>query len=352
MRQLADALSTERQVHVIGKGVCGLSQAAGMEVYATDRHRYLQEALGQLRRLRPAWVQVENRPTFLPQVKAACPDAKVILSLHSDRFLLPPYLSQEKRSYLLSACDKVLTNSLFLKKRLLQWVPELGEQVVVLPLGVDLARFLPRENPISQKRREQMRERWGVKKSEPLLLFVGRWIPQKGLHHLLQAMETIRRQHPTARLAIIGGSHYGRNLLTPYVRRLKRMANPLGKAIIWVPFIPHIQMMQCYAAADLLVVPSTGSEAFGLVNLEGMASSLPVVSVRTGGIPEVIEHEETGLLVDAKSQHLPQALAAACCKLLSDPERMEQMGQRGRERVERYFHWERIAAEWDKMFPQ
>ncbi|MDR6224292.1 YheC/YheD family protein [Desmospora profundinema] len=348
VRHLAEALSKNDTVYVIGKGVADLGEAMGIEVRSPNTRGYLEGALGELKRLSPRWVQVENRPTFVPHVKRICPDAKVVLSLHSDRYLMPPHLETKKRARFLSICDGVLTNSQFLKNRLLRWVPELEGRVKTLPLGVDLKRFLPREDPLSMERRKRMRKRWGIRESDRLLLFVGRWIPQKGIHHLLKALPKIIQHESNIRLVIVGGSHYGKNLETHYVRYVKKLAKPLGDIVSWMPFIPHMDIPKCYAAADLLVVPSTGSEAFGLVNLEGMASSLPVVSVRTGGIPEVVEDGKTGILVDPAPQHLPKALADACSRLLSDPDKMKDMGKNGQKRAEQ-FGWSHVAEQWVRL---
>lgn len=350
VRQVAEHLvqTQSSPVYVIGKGVGMLEWATGIEIRSSDRRRYLNEAMGQLKRLRPRWIQVENRPVFVSHVKSAFPDTKVILSLHSERYLTPPHLAPERRAEVLSACDGVLTNSQFLKDRLLHWVPELEGRVQVLPLGVDLNRFLPREHPVSIERRKWIRDRLGMGESDRLLLFVGRWTEQKGVHHLLKAMRQMILRRSDIRLVVVGGSHYGKNLATPYVRQLKRLAKPLGSFVHWVPFVPHQQIPRWYAAADLLVVPSTGSEAFGLVNLEGMASSLPVVSVRTGGIPEVVKDGETGILVKPSPRLLSQILAETCCQLLSDPERMKRMGERGRKQAEQ-FGWSRVASRWIRL---
>jgi glycosyltransferase involved in cell wall biosynthesis len=94
-----------------------------------------------------------------------------------------------------------------------------------------------------------------------------------------------------------------------------------------------------YATADLFTLPSR-MENFPLVLLEAMASGLPVAATAVGGVPELVVHGETGLLVPPND---PDALADAINDLLDDPEEMEEMGARGRQLVSDHYTWDRVA---------
>jgi glycosyltransferase involved in cell wall biosynthesis len=87
-------------------------------------------------------------------------------------------------------------------------------------------------------------------------------------------------------------------------------------------------------AMDVLVVPSLWEEPFGLVAVEGMARSLPVVATRSGGLQEIVEHGVTGFIVDKDARALREAVEP----LLTDPVLRARMGEAGRDRVERMFH--------------
>jgi starch synthase len=108
-----------------------------------------------------------------------------------------------------------------------------------------------------------------------------------------------------------------------------------------------------YTHASVFVCPSV-YEPFGIINLEAMACETPVVASAVGGIPEVVMHGESGLLVPYEPvspydfepkapEQFSRNLAAAVNRLLDDPGTMQEMGRKARQRVERYFSWTRIA---------
>jgi len=101
-----------------------------------------------------------------------------------------------------------------------------------------------------------------------------------------------------------------------------------------------------YHAADVFVLPSTGPEIFGIVNLEAMACSVPIVASKIGGIPDVVKDGENGLLVPPRDS---EALADAIIYLLENEDVRERMGKNGRERVNEY-SWGMIAEETDKIY--
>jgi spore coat protein SA len=111
-----------------------------------------------------------------------------------------------------------------------------------------------------------------------------------------------------------------------------------------VPFVPHEEISAWYALADLLAVPSLRREAFGLVNLEAMASGVPVVASRVGGIQEVVRDGVTGLLVPP--YRLPVQLASAFVRLLRDREALRRMGEAADRHVRGMFTWKQTAERW------
>jgi glycosyltransferase involved in cell wall biosynthesis len=105
-------------------------------------------------------------------------------------------------------------------------------------------------------------------------------------------------------------------------------------------WIGRDELPSLYRSSGMLVLPSVWEEPFGIPLVEAMASGLPVVATRVGGIPEIVEHGVTGLLVPPDD---PDALAGAIAELLVDPSRARELGEAGRRRAEERFSWETVA---------
>jgi D-inositol-3-phosphate glycosyltransferase len=157
------------------------------------------------------------------------------------------------------------------------------------PPGVDHSVFSPGD-------RTAARAELGLGE-EPLILFVGRIQPLKGVDVAIEALACIRADIPDARLLIVGGpSGPGGESEVAALRSLVAERN-LGGAVTMVDPVRHNRLVSYYRAADVLALPSR-SESFGLVAAEAQACGLPVVAARIGGLQHVVSHEESGLLVD------------------------------------------------------
>ena len=169
---------------------------------------------------------------------------------------------------------------------------------------------------------------------------VGRLSPEKGHRYLIAAMPQILTCAPNTHLKILGTG--------PAEPELKRLAASLqvSARITFEGYKKDIFVEM--AEMDILFVPSV-SDAFPIVVLEGMAMGLPVVGTRVGGIPEIIQDRETGLLVAPRD---PSALAEAFKYLRFSPDEGRRMGQRGRERVLSTYHPSQFVARHEKLYEQ
>lgn len=182
-------------------------------------------------------------------------------------------------------------------------------QIEVLPMGCDTAKFGP----------EHRVENFFDQKDKKVILFVGRLAEVKGVPVLLKAMEQIEDA-----LLIIAGSG-------DQEEELKRLALPLGDKVRFVGKKTQEELATYYASADVFVAPSIRTksgleEGFGLVFLEAMASGLPVVASRSGGIPDLVHDGENGLLTEPGD---PDDLAKALNRLLQDEALREVLSQNG-----------------------
>lgn len=220
------------------------------------------------------------------------------------------------------------------------------DRIRVIHNGIDLQQYRPTPNP-------QVLAEFGIRPDLPFVLFVGRITKQKGILHLVNA---IRSFHPGVQVVLCAGAPD-----TPEIGRA--MADAVAHArsvtpnkIIWIPeMLPREKVIALYTHAAIFVCPSV-YEPFGIINLEAMACETPVVASAVGGIPEVVEHGDTGLLVPAETldhaeveprhpEQFARDLAAAVNTLLDDPDLRASMGRRARERVEQQFSWSSIARQ-------
>ncbi|WP_138496625.1 glycosyltransferase family 4 protein [Paenibacillus pinistramenti] len=310
---------------------------------------YLPSILRHLRAWRPNTVDVHNRPMLACRLKQRLPHSEIWLTLHSTTFIQEKNFPKPGGMEVLAPLDGILVNSHFLKRELLRRFPELQVPVEVNHLGVSPEDFIPRWSPLGDSLRRARLEEFGWS-GRKIVLYIGRLIPEKGVHYLLSAVRSVIRREPDALFLIAGSAYYGSSRETTYVRSLKEMAQGVREHVVFLPFTPYPQISDWYNLADLVVVPSGQDEAFGLVNLEAMASGVPVIAARTGGIPEIIEHGHTGILIDP--EELSDGLGAAIEKILGDPELAVSMGIAGYEAARGRFLWTHAASRWSRLMTQ
>ena len=172
------------------------------------------------------------------------------------------------------------------------------------------------------------------------LLFVGTFEPHKGIHVLLEALHHFRA--PIV-LDILGKPPAS----SRYASRLQKALAALGRdqEVRFHGEVARDRIGQFYEKADALVLPSL-YEAFGIVLLEAMALGLPAIASRTGGIPEIIEEETSGLLVP---QGNPYALALAIERIDTEPGLLERLSSGALERIRGFQPWEKKFEELLKL---
>jgi glycosyltransferase involved in cell wall biosynthesis len=346
-REVAKQLGKFHKVYLVGKVPPKSPHYQSIHIANKTRGAYPEQVCRYVRFVKPNLLQVENRPYWIEKLKASFPHSKKILFLHSDTYLKPPYANPHTIEHALAQYDLLLVNSRFMQGLLAKRFPKLSDKIKAVPLGVDLAHFASIHADPVAKEREIRRAQLGLK-DRKVLLFVGRLLPIKGVDFLIDAFHKVHQAHPDAVLWIVGSSFYGKNIETPYVKMLKEKSKPLKEAIRFHPFVPHRRLPQIYQIADVLVTPSIGKEAFGLVNVEGMACGLPILSTQTGGIEEVVEDGVNGRLLPL--DYLRERIAECLTEWLKDPALLKQMGLSSRKRAEENFSWERVAKELSEHY--
>lgn len=293
-----------------------------------SRAKYLANVINALAGRTFDVIQVENRPLFVQPIKRLFPQATVSLFLHSLTFVSPPKANKSAVREVLNAADLIVVNSGSLKQAMIKRYPQAAHKIRTAWLGVDAARF----SPAYGKRPKRILT----------LLFAGRLIPRKGLPVLIRAIRRTPARR-RIRLLVAGGSPR-----SSYARRMRRLARRLGVRAKFLGMVPHRRIHLVYRQADAFVCPSQKHEAFGLVNVEALASGLPVIASRIGGIGEIVQHGNNGYLVDHYRR--PAAFAAAINKLVSSPALLQTMKRRARRDCVERFTWSAAAHRLARIY--
>src|SRR6476646_2550661 len=196
--------------------------------------------------------------------------------------------------------------------------------------GTDLRRFSPAPGgkPIDPQ--------YG-----PQMVFACRQLfPRKGIRFLIEAAARLKPRFPELRV-VVAGDGFERPELIQLAERLG-----ISDRVTFLGWVPNRDLPPYYRAAAISVIPSL-EEGFGIPAAEAMGCETPVVASDAGGLPEVVEHGVTGLIVPRGDS---AALADAMGTLLADPARRAEMGRAGRERALRLFDWDRTAEQFEQIY--
>jgi phosphatidylinositol alpha-1,6-mannosyltransferase len=204
-----------------------------------------------------------------------------------------------------------------------------------LPPGVDTDRFRP--DPSS---RAELRARYRLGQ-RPTVMCLSRLVPRKGQDMLIRALPSVRQRVDGAALMIVGGG--------PYLETLRRLAERLdvSEHVTFTGGIPAAELPAYHAMADVFAMPcrTRGAgldvEGLGIVFLEASATGVPVIAGCSGGAPETVQHNKTGLVVDGRSVG---QIADAVTEMLADPDRAAAMGAAGRDWITAQWRWDALAA--------
>lgn len=347
IEKMVPLVADQLQIHILGRGerqVEAQILLGDVPCYRLPGGKAYEGAiLRHLRIWRPEVVDVHNRPLIAYHLKLRLPFTTVFLTLHSTTFISSTYCPEHCMLRMLNQVEGIIVNSQFLREELLRRFPTLHAPIHVNPLGVSMEDFVPRWTPQGEALRQARMQDLGIQ-DKRIILFVGRLIPSKGVHHIIYAFEEIVARQPDAMLLIIGSALYGNDRESRYVQRLKKMAHKYKDRILFLPFISYPKIADWYNVADIVVVPSGEEEAFGLVNVEAMATAIPVIATHSGGIPEIVEDGKSGRLLPLHT--IPASFVPVITELLADQEKIKMMGKAGRERVRKNFRWQHTASRW------
>ena len=207
-------------------------------------------------------------------------------------------------------------------------------EVRSIPLGTDPVHFSP------ARATGRLRTRWSLGDG-PVMLTAARLVPHKGQDTGIRVLARLTSAFPSLRYAVVGEG--------PYRNDLARLARDLGVAdrVIFAGTVSDNELADAYGTATVYLGASRvesdlDAEGFGIAFVEAAASGLPVVAGDSGGVRSAVRDGETGFVVPPTDV---EAIAAAVRSLITDEELRRRVGACGRDAVERYYNWDRVARE-------
>jgi rhamnosyl/mannosyltransferase len=269
----------------------------------------------------------EPNPLGFVSYLLARPRGKLVVWLHSE--LIPHrwfyWLYRPLARVALRRADRVIVSSPALADQAPELQP-IRAKCEVIAFGIEIDGWAPSDTVAG--RSAELRRSY----RSPLILFVGRMVPYKGVDVLLRALVGL-----PATAVLVGNG--------PLLRQLRALAVRLGLAdrAVFVDELDDTELTALYHACDVFVLPSVGpNEAFGIVQLEAMLCGKPVISTQLPtGVPWVNRHNETGLVVPPGNV---QALREALTRLIAEPALRVKLGEQGRRRVLAEFTAERMVS--------
>lgn len=276
---------------------------------------YYRPVVEAVRALPPAILLAHNAP-ILPWLLR---DTAHQVVVYAHNHLFGTY-GRPELSRRLATAAAIVCVSEWLAERTRRRLPtRLRSRVHAVGNGVDVVSF----HPATEEPRRAMKR----------VMYVGRVTPQKGVDVLVRAAASLNRQD--IEVVIVGRPGFAPDApLSDYELELRRLAARTRTRLSFEGFVDRTELPALLRTADAFVLPSRGAESWGLTAGEAMATGLPVVASRIGGVPEVIG--DAGVLVEPDN---PRALAAALASLISDSVERTRLGRAARARVE--------AHDWD-----
>jgi len=299
-----------------------------------DPYSYVDRIIDYASEVQPAIIHIHNAPQFVSRIRAGVKEAKLLLHMQNEKLVqsLPPV-------DVLCGCSRYISD----------WFRERGvvaKRFVELPNGVDVAKFRPRWEDTGGQAAAQ--RRFYVPQDRFVVLYVGRISPEKGPDLLVEA---VRRLDPRRFHLVLAGEW---PLGDPRRSARVAFAESLRSRLAGIPvtvlghFAPGA-MPEIYRLGDLIVIPSRFEDPNPFVAFEAMASGVPVLALRKGGMKEYMVDGENALLLpgDADASALAAGIKIAAG---TAPERLERMTRAARAMVEARFTWANVIRQTENLY--
>ncbi len=246
------------------------------------------------------------------------------------------FFNRMLKNYALKSSCLITTGAENVKKIIYE---DVDHPVEIVHHGVDMTLFKPLDVP------QEFYAKYRIPADRPKLLGFGRFVKRKGFDMVLEAMPRIVEKVPELVLVLAGRGPEEENL------RRSCAEKGLGSNVIFTGFIDDEDTVLLYNACDVYIMPSRAIgndiEGFGITYIEANSCGKPVIGGNSGGVPDAVDHGESGFLVDPESS---DDIADRVIELFTDNKLRDEMGRKALNRVERDFQWKDIVRNYVQLF--
>ena len=316
--------NSAKENHYVHFDMESLYSKIGKHIYSyiNDSHYYTEEidfflyrCLKDIKKKHFNCIIIANRPGFILKLRKAV-NTFIVNQINND-YINPNSLFANE---IKEASSLIITCSNFLNRQTSKVECHKEIPIITVHNGIDIKRFY-NAHPLD-------RSFIGISNEDFIVFYSGRLTKEKGILELLQAIKCID-SISNIKLIIAGSSFYGKDCeITSYVKLLRKEAEPIKDKVIFTGFVDYTLMPSYLKIANVIVVPSLWEEPFGLTVLEAMASGVPLIATRCGGIPEVCD--DTALLIER--ENICMNIAKAIQHVFDNPGEAKLMAQKAEER--------------------
>ena len=268
---------------------------------------FLSEAIKVIQRQQFDLVLIENRPGYVLRLKDIT-NARFVI--HQENDYLNANTKYGKEIYENTYC--IINTSDYITRQIRTINPNDNKSKTVLN-GISTTSFFDAKS--------YSRLDYGFHYNNFIIVFSGRLTKDKGILQLIQAIKQIQ-VISNIKLMVLGASAYGKDShITPFIKQLEEEAAPIKENVFFTGYINYNQVPSYLKMADIAVIPSMWEEPFGLTVVEAMAAGLPLITTRSGGIPEICD----GVATIVERDDIVNNLAQAILDLYEHPEKRKQM---------------------------
>lgn len=224
-------------------------------------------------------------------------------------------------SEIIKSTKKIICVSNFIANSIANLMNMPSDKFIVLRNCIDVKRF---SNELNFDEKRKLKEKYGIKDNEKILLFTGRITPEKGVKELVESLKNISNQN--YKLLILGSALNELKTKTKYQEEIENIVQTISSKVIFTGFIKYEEINKFYSIADIAVLPSIWDDPAPLTVIESLVSGLPIITTNSGGIPEYAT--DGSAIILQNNEKIVQNLSKNIDYLLNNTKELKRMREK------------------------